>query len=68
MAKSWEGLKKQQDKIRSVQEGITPPQPSDEFESLRSEVLKHMGKLDSFLVGQVTGDGSVSIPEAEPDR
>lgn len=68
MAKSFEALKQQQDKIKRVQETITPPTPSDEFEALRAEVLKHMSKLDNFLVGQITGDGSVSIPEAEPER
>lgn len=68
MAKSWEVLKKQHDKVRKAAESLTPPQPSDEYESLKGEVFKHMDKLDSYLNGQITGDGSVSLPEAEPGR
>lgn len=68
MASSWESLHKQHEKIRSAIETRTPPAPSDEYESLRGEVLKHFDKMQTFVTGQVTGDGSVSIPEAEPDR
>ncbi len=68
MAKTWAGLKRQHDKIKDALESVTPPAPSDEYEALKGEVFKHMGKLDNFLTGQITGEGSVSIPEAEPER
>lgn len=68
MASSWEVLKKQHDKIRKALERVTPPQPSDEYEALKGEVFKDLDKVDSYLHGQITGEGSVSMPEAEPGR
>jgi hypothetical protein len=67
MAKSWDGLKLQHDKIRSTYEKISPPVPSDEFEAMRQATLAHMGRMDAFLVGQVSGEGFMTEPAAEPE-
>jgi hypothetical protein len=67
LAKSYESLKVQTDKVKEVLGKLTPPEPSDEFESLRTEILARFDKLDEFLVGQITGEGSLSLPAAEPE-
>lgn len=65
MAKSYTGLKKQHDKVRTVFEGLTPPAPDDEYEDLRRSVYREMDKMDQYLTGRVTGDGSVHMPISE---
>ena len=67
MAKTFAGLQKQHEKIRTVYTNLTPPTPSDEFESLRQGVLVHMERVEAFIDGQVTGEGNVTIPTAEPE-
>jgi len=67
LASSYESLKVQTDKIRGALERITPPEPNDEFEALRVEILSRFDKANEWLVGQITGEGSMSMPAAEPE-
>lgn len=67
MAKSWQSLKVQHDKIKAALLKITPPVPSDEFESMRQNELVHIDKMDAFLEGNATGEGNMSLPGAEPE-
>jgi len=64
MAKTYEGLQRQHRKITTALEGLAPPQPDDEYEDLRREVLKSSERVHDYLQGRVTGEGSLSTPEA----
>lgn len=64
MAKTYEGLQRQHRKISSAIEGLAPPQPDDEYEELRREVLKATARVDTYLEGRVSGEGTLSTPEA----
>lgn len=67
MAKTAKGLKRQYDKITAAVEKTTPPVPSDEFELHKAEVLGRLGMMNQFLEGAVSGEGSLTIPAAEPE-
>lgn len=62
MAKSYEALEGQVKKIRSTVERITPPEPDDEFETHRRNVMSEMDKFQDYIHGRVTGDGSIQTP------
>ena len=64
MAKTYGGLKLQLDKIRGAVEKITPPQPDDEFEDLKGNLLKHLEPIETYVNGRDSGEGSLSTPEA----
>lgn len=65
MANTYETLQRQVGKVNDVLMRLTPPQPDDEFESLRGEIKRHVDKLDVYLEGRVTGEGSLSTPGME---
>lgn len=65
MAKSYTALRDQQQKIRRTYERISPPQPDDQFETLRASVLKEFDRVEKYLQGRVTGDGSMETSEID---
>lgn len=65
MADSYSKLKAQHDKIRSTYERITPPTPDDEFETLRRSVYQEMDRVEGYLQGRISGDGSIQAPSIE---
>lgn len=64
---SWEKVQMGFGKIRSASEKVTPPVPSDEFEDLKINLYGAFDRLEAFVNGQVTGEGSMSMPGAEPE-
>lgn len=62
MASNYTKLKVQVDKIRGALEKITPPQPDDEFEDLRRSCFPPFDRMDAYINGRITGDGSAQTP------
>lgn len=67
MAKSYTSLQLQCTKIHNALNKVVPPKPDDEFEDLRREVSKHLDKLNNYLQGRVTGEGSSQTPVVETE-
>lgn len=65
MAKSYTNLKAQFEKIRSATEGLTPPEPDDEFEDLRRALYPAFDRMKGYLDGRISGDGSMQSPSVE---
>lgn len=53
MAKSWELLKDQVAKIHTATGKITPPEPDDEFEAIRTEALKSIDRLGFYTYNKL---------------
>jgi hypothetical protein len=67
MANHYGSLEVQVKKIRSALEVITPPEPDDEFETQRRSVMGEMDKLENYVHGRVTGDGSIQTSTVPGD-
>lgn len=55
MAKTWQGIEKQINKIKTVTQDLTPPVPDDEFETARRFATEALNTLERYCRIRHTG-------------
>jgi hypothetical protein len=57
VAGSWSNLQVQGRKVRGALEKLTPPEPDDQFEAKRKDVLDKFTELEDYLSHKIASGG-----------
>lgn len=55
-SKTWVGFAAQITKVKTVFTKLSPPEPDDNFEALRADVLKQFDKLSEYVAERAASE------------